>query len=78
MIAEYVFLGASASVAGAVLGNAASWGLSYYCFGATVALSLAPTVAVVIVVPAVTVAAGWLGCWGMFRGSALEALRAEA
>jgi len=78
MIAEYLFLGASASVAGALLGNAASWGLSYYFFGATAALSLVPTAAVLVVVPGVTVAAGLLGCWGLFRGSALEALRAEA
>ena len=78
IVAEYLFLGVSASVAGALLGNAASWGLSYYFFGATAALSLAPTFAVLIVVPGVTVAAGLLGCWGLFRGSALEALRAEA
>ncbi len=77
-IAEYLFLGGSASVAGALLGNAASWGLSYYFFGATPAVLLAPTLGVLILAPGVTVAAGLLGCWGMFRGSALEALRAEA
>lgn len=78
VIAEYLFLGALGSVAGAVLGVAASLGLSYYFFGASLSIFIVPALAIPAVVTAATVLAGVLGCWGLFRAPALEALRAEA
>jgi putative ABC transport system permease protein len=78
VMAEYLFLGALGSVAGAVLGVAASWALSYYFFGASVAIFVTPALAIPALVTAATVLAGGLGCWGLFRAPALETLRAEA
>ena len=77
VMAEYLFLGALGSVAGAVLGVAASWALSYYFFGASVAIFVTPALAIPALVTAATVLAGVLGCWGLFRAPALETLRAE-
>ena len=78
VIAEYIFLGAIAASTGAMLGVLASWGLSIYFFNTVASFSPAPIIAILILVTAVTVAAGALGCWGIFRRSALETLRAEA
>ncbi|MEA2659722.1 MAG: putative transport system permease protein, partial [Candidatus Binatota bacterium] len=78
IVAEYLFLGVIAGVAGAVLGLAAAFGLGYYFFGTPVLISFVPTLAILVIVTAVTVAAGAIGCLGIFRRSALEALRAEA
>jgi len=78
VVAEYLFLGGIASVAGALLGSAASWGLSYYFFGTGVSIPILPTLTISLSVTGTTVLAGMLGCWGMFRRSALDALRAEA
>ncbi|MGH7886422.1 MAG: ABC transporter permease, partial [Candidatus Binatia bacterium] len=78
VVAEYLFLGGIASVAGALLGSIASWGLSYYFFGAALALSLTPTLVIVLAVTIATVATGGLGCVGMLRGPVLDSLRAEA
>jgi hypothetical protein len=55
----------------------ASWGLSIYFFKTVASFSPAPIVLILVLVTAVTVAAGALGCWGIFRRSALETLRAE-
>jgi putative ABC transport system permease protein len=78
VIAEYLFLGALGSIAGAVLGVAASWALSYYFFGAPVGLFVMPAVIIPALVTVATVLAGVLGCWGLLRAPALETLRAEA
>jgi putative ABC transport system permease protein len=78
VIAEYLFLGALGSIAGALLGVVASWALSYYFFGASVALFVMPAVIIPALVTAATVLAGVLGCWGLLRTPALETLRAEA
>jgi len=78
IVAEYLFLGVIAGVAGAVLGLAATFGLGYYFFGTPVSISFVPTLAILVIVTAVTVAAGAFGCLGIFRRSPLEALRAEA
>jgi putative ABC transport system permease protein len=78
VIAEYLFLGALGSIAGAVLGVAASWALSYYFFGASVALFVMPAVVIPALVTVATVLAGVMGCWGLLRAPALETLRAEA
>jgi putative ABC transport system permease protein len=78
VVAEYLFLGGIASVAGALLGSIASWGLSYYFFGVALAISIAPTLVIVAAVTAATVVAGGLGCIGMLRGPVLDSLRAEA
>lgn len=75
--AEYLLLGATAAVAGTVLGLAAAWALSFYFFGTPVAIVLGPVLAIVFLVTGSTVVAGAAGCWGMFRRSPLEALRAE-
>jgi putative ABC transport system permease protein len=77
LVAEYLFLALISCMTGALLGTLASWGLSFYFFRTVAAISLAPMVAIVIAVTAATVLAGVLGCWGLFRRSALEALRAE-
>jgi len=76
--AEYFLLGATAAVAGAVLGLGATWALSLYFFGTPVALAIGPVLAILFAVTAATVTAGAAGCWGIFRRSPLEALRAEA
>lgn len=78
IVAEYLFLGVIAGVAGAVLGLAATFGLGYYFFGTPASISFVPTLAILVIVTAVTVAAGAIGCLGIFRRSPLEALRAEA
>jgi hypothetical protein len=65
-------------VTGTVLGIFASLGLSFYFFQTAATISFAPILIILLSVTAGTVAAGVLGCWGIFRRSALEALRAEA
>ena len=76
--AEYLLLGATAGVAGAALGLAATWGLSIYFFGTPVLIDPGPVLLILALVTAATVLAGAAGCWGIFRRSPLEALRAEA
>jgi putative ABC transport system permease protein len=78
IVAEYLFLGLIAATAGMLLGAAAGWGLTFYFIGTAPALSIAPLLAIPALAVGVTVAAGMLGCWGIFHRSALEALRAEA
>jgi hypothetical protein len=56
----------------------ASWALSLYFFKTAAALSVGAVVSVPMLVTVITVFAGALGCWGIFRRSALETLRAEA
>lgn len=75
IVAEYLFLGAISCVTGAVLGAAASWGLSFYFLGTVSTISWTPIVTIIVLVTGATVLAGVTGCWGMFRRSALEALR---
>src|SRR5215471_15517736 len=77
VMAEYVFLGAIAAVTGAFLGILASWGLGIYFFKTVASFSFAPIALILVIVTSVTVVAGGMGCWGIFRGSALETLRAE-
>jgi putative ABC transport system permease protein len=78
VIAEYVFAGALAAVTGTALALAASWGLSLYFFKTVAHVSAGPLMVIPLLVTLVTVGAGALGCWGLFRRSALDALRAEA
>jgi putative ABC transport system permease protein len=78
VIAEYVFLGLISAVAGALLAILASSALSFYFFKTASALSIGAVVSVPVLVTLITVVAGALGCWGIFRRSALETLRAEA
>ena len=78
IVAEYLFLGAIAGAAGAILGLAATWGLGFYFFGTPVTISFVPVVTIFLSVIGATVLAGAIGCWGIFQGSPLEALRAEA
>jgi putative ABC transport system permease protein len=76
-IAEYMFLGLISGLTGAALAIAASWGLSFYFFKTVAAISVPAVVSLPLLVTGITVVAGALGCWGIFRRSALEALRAE-
>jgi putative ABC transport system permease protein len=78
IVAEYLFLAVISCLTGTVLGIFASWGLSFYFFQTAATISLAPILIILVAVTAGTVFAGVLGCWGIFRRSALEALRAEA
>jgi putative ABC transport system permease protein len=75
--AEYLLLGATAGIAGAALGIGATWGLSFYFFGTPAAIALGSVLAILALVTLATVLAGAAGCWGIFRRSPLEALRAE-
>ena len=77
VIAEYMFLGLISGLTGAVLAIAASWGLSFYFFKTVAAVSLPAVISIPLLVTGITVLAGGLGCWGILRRSALEALRAE-
>jgi putative ABC transport system permease protein len=78
VIAEYVFAGAIAAAAGTTLALAASWGLSLYFFKTAGQLSGGALLVIPLLVIVVTAGAGVLGCWGLFRRSALETLRSEA
>jgi putative ABC transport system permease protein len=78
VIAEYIFAGALAAATGTLLALAASWGLSVYFFRTVTQVSGVSVVTIPLLVTMVTVGAGALGCWGLFRRPALEALRAEA
>ncbi|HKY07787.1 MAG TPA: FtsX-like permease family protein, partial [Candidatus Binatia bacterium] len=78
VVAEYLLLGATAAIAGAIFSVGATWALGFYFFGTPVAIALSPVLAIVALVILATVVAGALGCWGIFRSSPLEALRAEA
>jgi putative ABC transport system permease protein len=75
--AEYLLLGMTAAIVGAVLAIFASWGLSIYFFKTVASFPPAPILLIIALSTALTVAGGLLGCWGIFRGSALETLRAE-
>jgi putative ABC transport system permease protein len=78
IVAEYVFLGLIACAAGALLAMLASWGLTFYFLGTVAKVSWAPVLSILILISAATVLVGVLGCWGIFRRSALEALRVES
>ncbi|HEY7165264.1 MAG TPA: FtsX-like permease family protein [Candidatus Binatia bacterium] len=75
--AEYLFLGMIAAIVGASLAVFASWALSIYFFKTVATFPPAPIIVIVALSTFLTVAAGMLGCWGIFRRSALETLRAE-
>jgi putative ABC transport system permease protein len=75
--AEYLFLGAFSCLAGAALAALASWVLSFYFLGTVARFALAPVLWVLLLTIATTLGVGVLGCWGIFRRPALEALRAE-
>lgn len=76
--AEYLLLGATAGSAGAILSVGATWALSFYFFGTPAAIDPGPVLTILALVTLATVLAGAAGCWGIFRRSPLEALRAEA
>jgi putative ABC transport system permease protein len=75
--AEYLLLGGTAGLAGAILGVGATWALSFYFFSTPAAIALGPVLVILALVTLATVLAGAAGCWGIFRSSPLEALRAE-
>ncbi len=77
VVAEYCFLGALAALTGALLAVVASWALGLYFFKVWTAIAPAPIAVIVVLVSGLTIIAGVSGCWGIFRRSALEALRAE-
>ena len=78
VIAEYIIAGAVAAATGTLVALAASWGLSLYFFKTVAHVSGISLTVIPLLVTLVTVSAGVLGCWGIFRRSALDALRAEA
>jgi len=78
ILAEYVFTGAIAGAAGALLGILAILALSYYFFSTAISIPLLPMLTVVLAVTVATVVAGALGCVSVIRRPALEALRAES
>jgi putative ABC transport system permease protein len=78
VIAEYIIAGAVAAATGTLVALAASWGLSLYFFKTVAHVSGISLTVIPLLVTLVTVSAGALGCWGIFRRSALDALRAEA
>ena len=78
VIAEYIIAGAVAAATGTLVALGASWGLSLYFFKTVAHVSAVSLTAIPLLVTLVTVSAGALGCWGIFRRSALDALRAEA
>lgn len=78
IVAEYFFLGAISGLAGVILAVGASWGLTYYFWGTASSVPLWPVAAAMILVAAVTIGAGILGCYGILGRPALEALRAES
>jgi putative ABC transport system permease protein len=75
--AEYLFLGAIAAFAGAVLGFSGTWALGFYFFGTPAVMNPGPVLFILLLIVAATVLAGAAGCWGILRRSPLEALRAE-
>lgn len=77
IVAEYLCLSLIACLAGVILASFATWGLSYYFFGTVAAFAAMPVAAIALFATAITVALGVLGCWGIFKRPALEALRAE-
>jgi putative ABC transport system permease protein len=74
---EYLLLGAISCVTGAVLGTLSSWALSFYFIGMFSRFSPAPLAITLVITTGATVLLGVIGCWGIFRRPALEALRAE-
>ena len=78
VIAEYGFLGLISALTGALLSSVAGWALAFYFFKTAAAVSIGAILSVPVLVTALTVIAGVLGCWGIFQRSALETLRAEA
>jgi putative ABC transport system permease protein len=77
VVAEYLFLGIISCATGAFLSALAGWGLSFYFLGTVSSISFAPLLSILALITGATVLAGIAGCWGIFRRSALEALRAE-
>ena len=77
VVAEYLFLAVISCLTGTILATLAGWGLSFYFFKTVAAVSLIPVAAILLLVTVATVVAGVLGSWGIFRCSALEALRGE-
>ena len=65
-------MGLISAVTGALLAILAGWALSFYFFKTAAALSVGAVVSVPMLVTVITVLAGALGCWGIFRRSALE------
>jgi putative ABC transport system permease protein len=76
--AEYLLLGVTAGLAGAALALGATWALSFYFFSTPVMIDPGPVLAILASVAIATVLAGAAGCWGIFRRTPLEALRAES
>ena len=77
VVTEYLLVGLIAAIVGAMLAVLASWALSIHFFKTVATFPTAPIFVIVALSTVLTVVAGMLGCWGIFRGSALETLRAE-
>jgi putative ABC transport system permease protein len=77
VVAEYVALGAVASVVGVTLAALAGWALMRFAFEGSFALPVLPLAGFGLAVIALTVALGALGSAEMFRRTPLEVLRSE-
>jgi putative ABC transport system permease protein len=78
LLVEYLSLGVLAALTGLLLASAAAWALSVFVFKVSFALPLAPLAGALILVPALTVAIGFLLSRGVVSQPPLQILRAEA
>lgn len=78
VLAEYLFLGAISCTAGALLAVLAAWGLGFYFLGVVASIPVAPILWISLLMTGATTLAGVMGSGGIFRRSAMEALRAES
>ena len=75
LTAEYVLLGALGSLAGVLLSIVAGWALARWVFHIPFAPAIGTAAAIVLVVIAVVAVIGVLAGRGVFRATAIEALR---
>ena len=77
LLAEYLALGAMASLAGMLLATAAGWALSRWVFEVAFAVPLLPLLGLGAAVTALAAVVGLLASREVFRHTPLEALREE-
>ncbi|MEX0601417.1 MAG: FtsX-like permease family protein, partial [Rhodothermales bacterium] len=77
MIVEYLFLGFFAALTGLVLSFASGWGFAALVFETTYRPDLSAVVAMLVVVPVLTVAIGLISGRGIYKRPPLDVLRAD-
>jgi putative ABC transport system permease protein len=78
LIVEYLALGTLAAMTGVILAVTGSWALAHFLFKVGFSLSLAPILAAISIVSALTVLTGMLMSRGICHHPPLEILRAES